>query len=166
MAAARSLASGLARGVVAGFVGTAAMTGYQYAVAVVRGQPLRTPVPKSWDEAPAPARLAKKAAAAFGQGGRLRVEQAPLLTNLVHWSTGVGWGAVYGVASTALGGETHPVGGVVFGLVVCGSSYLTLVPLGIYEPPWRYSPPTIALDLSYHLVYGPSVAGAYRALER
>ena len=44
--------------------------------------------------------------------------------------------------------------------------FATLVPLGIYEPPWKYPPKELAIDLSYHLVYGLGVAGAYRLLER
>ena len=47
-----------------------------------------------------------------------------------------------------------------------GVSYATLVPLGIYEPPWKYPPKELAIDLSYHLVYGLGVAAAYRLLER
>jgi len=39
-------------------------------------------------------------------------------------------------------------------------------PLGIYEPPWRYPPKELAIDLSYHLVYGLGVAGTYRLLEQ
>jgi hypothetical protein len=45
-------------------------------------------------------------------------------------------------------------------------SYLELVPMGIYEPPWRYPIGTVALDASYHLVYGSAVGAAYAALGR
>ena len=38
--------------------------------------------------------------------------------------------------------------------------------MGIYKPPWKYSPATIALDLSYHLVYGVATAAAYEAISR
>ena len=37
-------------------------------------------------------------------------------------------------------------------------SYATLVPMGLYEWPWRYSAKTIAKDVSYHLVYGAGTA--------
>lgn len=33
-------------------------------------------------------------------------------------------------------------------------------------PVWEYPPTEMALDLSYHLVYGLGVAGAYGLLER
>jgi hypothetical protein len=32
------------------------------------------------------------------------------------------------------------------------------------EPIWRYPPKTLAVHLSYHLVYGLSLAGAYEAI--
>ena len=43
-------------------------------------------------------------------------------------------------------------------------SYAQLVPMGIYEPPWRYPVRELATDLSYHLVYGSAVAEAFGAL--
>lgn len=45
-------------------------------------------------------------------------------------------------------------------------SYAQLVPMGLYEPPWKYPPKDLAMDFSYHLVYGTTVASAYRVLER
>ena len=53
------------------------------------------------------------------------------------------------------------VGGLGFGVGVWSAAYVQLVPLGIYEPPWRYPVDEVALDLSYHLVYGAAVAEAY-----
>jgi hypothetical protein len=44
------------------------------------------------------------------------------------------------------------------------ASYLSLVPRGIYEPPWRYPASELAIDASYHVGYGLGVAAAYRAL--
>jgi len=41
-------------------------------------------------------------------------------------------------------------------------SYVQLVPMGLYDPPWKTPPQELALDLSYHLAYGVGVAGAYR----
>jgi hypothetical protein len=42
-------------------------------------------------------------------------------------------------------------------------SYAQLVPMGLYAPPWTYPPRELALDLSYHVVYGIG-AGAGFAL--
>jgi hypothetical protein len=141
------------------------MTAYQLAVAKARGKPLATPVPHRWADAPAPAQAAKKLADALGQGRRFTREDVPLLTNAMHWLYGVGWGAVYGAA---VGGSAPDplVSGVELGTGVWTASYVELVPLGIYEPPWKYPAQELALDLSYHLVYGLAVAGAYAALER
>jgi hypothetical protein len=152
----------LARGVAAGIAGTAVMTGYQLAVAKARGKPLGTPVPHRWADAPAPAQLAKKAADAVGQGRRFTRADVPLLTNGMHWLYGISWGAVYGL----IGGREPLTSGVALGTGVWGASYAELVPLGIYEPPWRVPPEELALDLSYHLVYGLVVAGVFAALER
>jgi hypothetical protein len=154
----------LLRGIVAGLVGTAAMTAYQLAVAKLQGKPLATPVPHRWADAPAPAQVAKRAADKLGQGRRFTREDVPLLTNAMHWLYGVSWGAFYGVAAAAV--RPDPVaGGLAFGTGVWGSAYAELVPLGLYKPPWKVPARELAVDLSYHLVYGMAVASAYAALE-
>ena len=151
----------LARGVAAGIAGTAAMTAYQLAVAKARGKPLGTPVPRRWADAPAPAQVAKKAAEAVGQGRRFTREDVPMLTNAMHWLYGVSWGAAYGL----VGGREPVLGGFALGTGVWVASYAELVPLGIYKPPWEYEPKELALDWSYHAVYGAAVAAAYAVLE-
>jgi hypothetical protein len=159
------VAKSLGLGLVAGVAGTGAMTAYQLGVAKLRGQPLETPVPHRWSDAPAPAQVAKRIAEAIGQGRRLTRDDVPRLTNGMHWLYGVGWGTLYGLVA-GLRGANPVAGGLAFGTGVWAASYLELVPLGIYEPPWKYPPGEIALDLSYHLVYGVAVAGAFEALER
>jgi hypothetical protein len=155
----------IGRGVLAGLAGTAAMTAYQLAVAKARGKPLVTPVPHRWADAPAPAQVAKKAADRLGVGRRVTRDDVPLLTNVMHWLYGTSWGLAYALA--AYMAEPEPLeGGMLFGAGVWASSYAELVPLGIYEPPWRYPAEEVALDLSYHLVYGMAVAEAFAALER
>jgi hypothetical protein len=154
----------LLRGVVAGIAGTGVMTAYQLAVAKAQGKPLATPVPHRWADAPAPAQAAKKIADAVGQGRRFTREDVPLLTNAMHWLYGVTWGAFYGAAA----GRSSPdpvAGGLAFGTGVWSASYAELVPLGVYEPPWKYPPKELSLDLSYHLVYGLAVDLAYDALD-
>jgi hypothetical protein len=74
----------------------------------------------------------------------------------------IGRGLAAGFVGTA--GRSTLRGGLAFGIGVWASSYAQLVPLGLYEPPWRYPAPVIALDLSYHLVYGTGVATTYRLL--
>jgi hypothetical protein len=155
----------LGRGMIAGVAGTGVMTAYQLAIAKLQGKPLTTPVPDRWADAPAPAQVAKKAADALGQGNRLTCEDVPLLTDVMHWLYGISWGAFYGVAA----GATKPdpiTGGLAFGTGVWGASYAELVPLGVYQPPWKYPAKELAVDLSYHLVYGMAVGAAYAALDR
>ena len=154
----------LLKGVVAGIAGTGVMTAYQLGVARLRDQPLGTEVPHRWADAPAPAQVAKKAADAVGQGSRFTREDVPLLTNAMHWFYGIGWGTFYGLGA----GQTRPdpvAGGLAFGTGVWGAAYAELIPLGIYEAPWKYPKRELAIDLSYHLVYGLAVAGAYAALD-
>jgi hypothetical protein len=37
--------------------------------------------------------------------------------------------------------------------------------MNLNRPPWRYPASTLARDFGHHLVYGLSVAAAYRALD-
>jgi hypothetical protein len=159
------LARSIALGTLAGVAGTGVMTACQLAVAKLRGESAAPGVPRTWEDAPAPAKVVKKAAEAVGEGDRITKKDVPLVTNAVHWLYGITWGAVYGAA---VGGrQVDPVaGGAVFGTGVWAAAYAELVPLGISEPPWRSPAKEVAIDLSYHLVYGLAVAGAYAALER
>ena len=153
----------LLRGLMAGVAGTGAMTAYQLAVAKLQGKSLSTPVPSRWADAPAPAQVAKKVADATGSGRRVTLEDVPLLTNVMHLLYGAGWGSVYGSVVGRRASDPL-VAGIEFGTGVWTTSYAELVPLGVYKPPWKYPAKVLALDLSYHLVYGLTVAGAYAAL--
>lgn len=140
------------------------MTVYQLAVRKARGQRLDTPVPRTWANAPAPAQVAKKATELLGRPRAITKKDVPRVTNAMHWGYGVGWGIAYGLAARALG--LRPLAGALgFGVALWGASYAELVPLGIYEPPWRYPLEELGLDLTYHLVYGAGVAAAYAALD-
>lgn len=157
----------LAHGLVAGAVGTAAMTAAQEAVSRVRGGGSSSggdDGAPSWDEAPAPAVVARRILeGVFGLD--VPPERIGVLTNAMHWGYGTAWGSVYGlVQGTA---RVHPlVHGLVFGAGVWGASYAQLVPMGLYAPPWEYGPKTLAPDLGYHAAYGLATAGAYAALDR
>src|SRR5690348_12862193 len=97
--------SAIGRGLVAGLVGTAAMTAYQTAVALRRGSSLEHTLapdaPEHWDEAPAPAQVGYR----FLNGVFRRTaspEHATAFTNVVHWSYGTAWGALYGLVQGTL----------------------------------------------------------------
>jgi hypothetical protein len=158
----------LARGLVAGAAGTAVMTGYQALLARIRsdegggggsgnGRPADL-----WEEAPAPARVARRLIE-----GVLHRPVAPkrigLLTTVTHWAYGTGCGALFGLVEGSKA-RRPLVDGLVFGTAVWAFSYATLVPLGIYDPPTEYPPAELAIDWSYHAVYGAAVAAAYRAI--
>lgn len=92
-------------------------------------------------------------------------EKIGLLTNLTHWGYGTAWGGVYGLIQGTV--RANPAAlGLLFGSGVWAMSYVELVPMGLYKSPWEYPRKTVVRDLSYHLVYGLAVAGAYRALAR
>ncbi|MDX6472489.1 MAG: hypothetical protein QOK22_1305 [Gaiellaceae bacterium] len=160
-----SVSGSIGRGLAAGAVGTAVMTGLQLAVRKTRGEPLRTRVPRTWAEAPAPAQVVKKAAEAVGHGRDVTKKDVPRITNLMHWGYGLWWGTAYGVAARSRG-SNPAAGGAVLALGVWTAEYAELVPLGISKKPWDVPPRELALDLAYHLSYGLAVAGAYAALDR
>lgn len=117
-----------------------------------------------WASAPAPAKVTKRLIE-----GLFRREVGPerigLLTNVAHWGYGTAWGAVYGLLQGTL--RMNPLArGLAFGSGVWAMSYVQLVPMGLYEPPWKYPATSLAKDLSYHLVYGVGVAAAYQRLDR
>lgn len=148
----------LARGVLAGIAGTAAMTAYQELLAGNGSDE-----EKSWEDAPAPAQVARRILkGVFRQD--VSAERIPLLTNAMHWAYGIAWGGAYGLAQGTV--RANPVlSGLAFGTGVWGMSYVQLVPMGLYEPPWEYPAKTLAKDLSYHLVYGLGVATAFETLD-
>ena len=156
----------LALGVGAGVVGTAFMTAWQETVAHLR----RSLTPKHmtsgdpWEHAPAPAQVGRRFVQ-LATGRDVPTERIPFFTNAVHWAFGTGMGAAYGLMRNRLR-ASPALQGPLFGLGVWAQSYATLVPMGLYEPPWRYSARTIAKDVSYHLVYGGGTAAGYELLRR
>jgi hypothetical protein len=156
------------RGAVAGAVGTAAMDLLWY-VRYRRGGGDSSFIDwetsaglDSWDNAPAPAQFGRRLVEATLHR-ELAADRARLVNNMLHWTTGVGWGAVFGVVS---GSMTNRRGwhGLVFGGGVWLQSYAVLVPAGLYKPPWQYDPKTLWQDVSAHLVYGVTTAAAFRLL--
>lgn len=159
------------RGIVAGAAGTAVMTGWQELSARLRssagepqdaggGQEPEDP----WEKASAPAKVARRIIEGVFERDA-PPEWIPALTHGMHWAYGIGWGPVYGLLQGSRRGSAVRRG-LAFGTGVWAMSYLEMVPIGLYEPPWKYPPKELALDLSYHLVYGSGLGVAYAALER
>ena len=157
----------------AGAIGTAVMTAAQTLASKARGSggdeeegaetgasaEQRDP----WEQAPAPAKVARKILEAVF-ACEVPPDKIGLLTNAVHWGYGTSWGALYGLLQR--GRRVSPVrSGLVFGTAVWAVSYVTLVPMGIYRPPWRYPPGELALDLSYHLAYGAGVGAGFALID-
>jgi hypothetical protein len=156
-----------ARGLLAGVAGTAAMTVWQELSGRLLGsgdggEERNGGDADPWEGAPAPALVARRVLeGVFGR--EVSPDRIPLLTNLMHWGYGTGWGVAYGLLQGTV--RANPVlHGALFGTGVWAASYLQLVPMGLYEPPWEYPATTLAKDLSYHLVYGVGTAAAYDAL--
>lgn len=169
-----TLLGATSRGLAAGAIGTAVMTAWQELSTKLqrsvenRGregqvQPgAREPDP--WEQASAPAKAARKTLkGVFGY--EVPAEKIGLLTNATHWGYGTGWGALYGLIQDSAEGPALRRG-LLFGTAVWATSYLTLVPMGIYQPPWKYQPNELALDLSYHLAYGVGVGEGYALVDR
>jgi hypothetical protein len=161
----------VARGVTAGVLGTALMTAWQELAAKLKSSPgdggsePQDPSEDPWEDASAPAKVAQRISEGVFHKP-VSPERIPLLTNAMHWGYGTGWGTVYGLAAGKARRSPGFAAGAAFGTVVWAMSYVQLVPMGLYDPPWKTPPQALALDLSYHLVYGTGVAGAYRLLTR
>jgi hypothetical protein len=142
----------------AGIAGTAAMTSVQALAQRFQSSSEgheSSQADDPWAQAPAPAQVAKR----IGEDVLhvdIPPELIPALTQLMHWAYGISWGVIYGVANRhrRAAGERRFRRGMRFGLLVWAVSYTQLVPLGIYEPPWRYSPGEVAIDLAYHEAFG------------
>ena len=159
----------LTRGLVAGATGTAAMTAWQSLSSRLQssgeGDADSSAPEDPWEQASAPAKLGRRVIEGVFQR-EVGSDWIPLLTQVMHWGYGTSWGAAYGVIAPSLRRSSPLRHGVLFGSTVWVASYVTLVPTGLYQPPWRYKPQELALDLSYHLVYGTGAGVAYALMTR
>jgi hypothetical protein len=154
----------VARGLAAGVAGTALMTVYQGLVAKLEESRPDDEPGDPWENAPAPAKVAKRIIEGFFHR-EVGAEKIPLLTTVMHWAYGTLWGAGYALLAERLEAPAT-ARGLAFGTGVWAASYAQLVPLGLYAPPWEYDARTLATDLSYHLVYGLGVAYVYEAASK
>ncbi len=86
---------------------------------------------------------------------------AAATTNVVHWATGVQWGAAYGIVAANRRGIRS---GVALGLVACSTSYVVLPLLGLYKPIWGYDAKALGQDYSAHVLFGALTGAAFWAL--
>ena len=161
----------IARGMAAGVIGTGAMTVAQELAAKLQSsgedgqQDEEQQSPQDpWEQASMPAQVGRRISEGVFHH-EVPPERIPLLTNVMHWAYGTGWGAIYGLVEGTFGGRSLRQGAL-FGAGVWAMSYVQLVPMGIYQLPWKYPPKSIAMELGYHLVYGIGVAGGHRLVDR
>ncbi len=142
------------------------MTGYQMLVQKARSgeSDAGDDRPASWKEAPAPAQVAEKLSAGVFDT-ELPLAEAGSIANRMHWSYGTLWGTIYGIAKASFPATSPTKAGTLFGTSLWSASYAQLVPMGIYKPPWKYPASEVALDISYHLVYGLAAALAFELID-
>lgn len=133
-----SPATAALRGLVAGAVGTAAMTSVQMAyLRATGGEPSSVP----------------------GDVGRKLIDvprrQRAAFNWAMHALYGTAWGAPFGLVRRV--GEIR-CDGLLFGAAVWGVSLIELPLLDVAPAPWRQPPAALASDLAFHLVYGTATA--------
>jgi hypothetical protein len=162
----------LARGAVAGAAGTGLMTLAQTLPSKLQSnddageqeQGGQAQPQDPWEQASVPAKVARRVIEGILER-RVPFERIGPLTNAMHWGYGTTWGAVYGLVQGTFDVRTMRHG-VAFGTAVWAMSYMQLVPMGLYEPPWAYPAKDIAMEIGYHLAYGVGTAAAFAALSR
>jgi hypothetical protein len=160
----------LTRGVVAGAAGTAAMDLFMYqryrreggAQGFVEWE--FSAGVEDWSGAAAPAQVGRRVVEGLFQL-ELAARWARLTNNVMHWGYGLFWGAQYGLVAGSARSLRRSYG-VALGTVVFASGYVILPLAKLYKPIWEYDTPTLAKDLSAHLVYGVATAEAFRLLAR
>jgi hypothetical protein len=166
---ARRSVGSMFRGAAASALGTLAMDTWLYRDYRKEGGKAGFPAWESseglatWDNAPAPALLAKRVLEGVLKQ-QLSPRYARLLNNTTHWGFGLATGAGYGLL---LGSRESKVWfGPPFGAAVWASGYGVLPLFGVYKPIWEYDVETLAKDLSAHLVFGTATAAAFSILDQ
>ncbi|TME89902.1 MAG: hypothetical protein E6I52_28565 [Chloroflexi bacterium] len=114
-----------------------------------------------WSKAPAPAQVGRRLFEGFFQRD-LSPRWAVLTNNVMHWMYGLGWGGVYGILAGSVR-LPRVRSGLLFGTIVWTMDYVVLPLAKVYKPMWEYDLPTLAKDLSAHLVYGAGTSVVFKA---
>jgi hypothetical protein len=117
-----------------------------------------------WDDASAPGQVGRRIVEGFTQR-ELPDRWARTATNVVHWATGLIWGAQFGLMAGSTRRPSWRLG-LVLGPVVWLAGYLLLPIAKLYKPIWEYDARTLSRDLSAHLVYGAATGASFAALTR
>jgi hypothetical protein len=148
---ARTVAEDVGKGLVAGFIGTAAMT-----VSSTVEMKLRRREASS-----APARATAKLLGIKEFDSALAQAR---FNDLSHWGYGTSWGVLRGLlAATGMPARTATA---LHGAAIYGSAQVTLPALEVAPPVVFWPKEEIAIDAFHHLVYATATGIAYEALER
>ncbi|MEA2322741.1 MAG: hypothetical protein QOD81_2591 [Solirubrobacteraceae bacterium] len=143
------LAAAVGRGLVAGAVGTAAMTVSSTVEQKLRGREAST--------APADA-----AAKVLGIESFCDDAAKNRFSTAVHWAYGTGWGVPRALLRHA--GLGPLAAGAAHGAVLWGSEQVMLPALSVAPPLWEWGVTEVAIDAGHHLVYTVAAGVAYEAL--
>jgi hypothetical protein len=160
----------IARGLIAGTAGTAAMDALLFS-RYRRGGGTEAPPDwetsagvTDWDKAPAPALVGKRLIEGLF-GVQLPPDRARLVNNVTHWGFGIVSGAGYGVIAASLR-RPRVLYGLLFGASVWSGGYVVLPLAKLYKPIWDYDAKTLADDLTVHLLYGLTTSATFALLSR
>ena len=149
MRVASHIASSIGKGLVAGFIGTAAMTASSTLEARLRQRKLSS----------APARAtAKVLGIASFEDDRAHAR----FNDLSHWGYGTGWGVVRGLLGAS--GMSPAAATAAHGAAIWGSAQVTLPALEIAPPIVFWPKEEIAIDAFHHAVYSVAAGVAYELI--
>jgi len=142
-------ASAIGDGLVAGFVGTAAMTVSSTIEARLRHRAAST----------APARATAKALGIRAFDSDLAQAR---FNDLSHWGYGTGWGVVRGILGAA--GVPAATATAAHGAAVWGSAAVSLPALDVAPPFVFWGREEVAIDVLHHTVYAVATGAAYELI--
>lgn len=144
------LVAALGRGLVAGLLGTAAMTVSSTAEAKLNGRAAST----------TPAQAAGKVVGVMprDEAGEQR------FNTVAHWGYGIAWGVFRGMLDVT--GIRGPVASLLHLAAVWGAEQALLPALDLGSPTPRYGAKAAGIDAWHHAVYAGATGAAYDYLQR
>jgi len=85
------------------------------------------------------------------------------MSNIMHWSTGMAWGAAFGCLAVTVP-RFRPEYGLLLGPTAWLSSYAILPLVKVYKPIWQYDTRTLERDLKAHMAFGLVTAGTFAVI--
>jgi hypothetical protein len=145
-----AIAGRLGRGLLAGLIGTAAMTASSMLEMRLRDRPSST----------TPAKAAEKVLDI--QAETEAAEER--LATAVHWGYGTGWGAVRGLLDVV--GARGPLASTLHFGAIWPAALVMLPALRVAKPPTEWGSEELAIDAWHHAVYAAATGLAYDLMAR